>query len=387
MRGSSEKVEIVQALRGVAALLVVFWHASRYFGPYGTGWAAEVFQPGAWLGVDLFFAISGFIMVLTTGRSDGTVQYAANFMVKRITRIWPPYAVATLLFIILIPYHRGVLGDASGWSRLLHSLLFIPRSAAGEVAPVFDYPLLPVGWSLNYEMYFYTAFGFSLLFGRARWVALMGLLGIPLFLLPLGLGSDHALSIDPSTNYGVDGILGLMSNPLILLFAGGCIIGLVYRSSFAVSSSFWLGIVMWLSVTLAIWQHGAWFRVGHGLTRSGLSAIPLLFVFCIASKTMPLKIPRGLIFLGDISFSLYILHPLAQEGFDVVLAAGGIGAPSGWSAFLGTTGLAVAVAAVSHRYLEVRLSAWLRQKLLMSPSFAPYRSSLQRILAWTASSG
>src|SRR4051812_46155076 len=84
--GASGKVGVIQVLRGIAALTVLLWHASRYFSPYGTGWAAQAFQPGGNMGVDLFFLISGFIMVVTTRDCDGTPSYAATFMVKRLAR-------------------------------------------------------------------------------------------------------------------------------------------------------------------------------------------------------------------------------------------------------------------------------------------------------------
>jgi peptidoglycan/LPS O-acetylase OafA/YrhL len=53
---------------------------------------------------------------------------------------------------------------------------------------------------------------------------------------------------------------------------------------------------------------------------------------------------------------LYILHPLAQEGFDTIASQAGYAAPSGFSAFFFTTALAIALAAISHRYIELGLA-------------------------------
>src|SRR5580698_6702501 len=68
---SSAKIDAIQAMRGIAALVVVCWHASRYFAPYGSGWSGGLLSPGGPMGVDLFFLISGFIMVVTTRTSEG----------------------------------------------------------------------------------------------------------------------------------------------------------------------------------------------------------------------------------------------------------------------------------------------------------------------------
>lgn len=80
MRGS---IDSVQAHRGIAALAVVLWHASRYLGPYGSGIGGTLFAPGAAMGVDLFFLISGFIMFHTTRHGDGSWRDVADFAIKR----------------------------------------------------------------------------------------------------------------------------------------------------------------------------------------------------------------------------------------------------------------------------------------------------------------
>jgi len=77
-----ECLGFIQALRGIAALGIVLWHASRYVAPYGTGASLEFFYPASPGGVGLFFIISGFIMGHTTRRCDGSFRYVYNFFVK-----------------------------------------------------------------------------------------------------------------------------------------------------------------------------------------------------------------------------------------------------------------------------------------------------------------
>src|ERR1041385_6447525 len=93
----NKTLDWLQALRGIAALLVVFTHA-RYYLSKTPSWdmAEALFRPGAF-GVDLFFLISGFIMVYTTTDADGSFGYSVRFWIKRISRIWPVYVVLAII--------------------------------------------------------------------------------------------------------------------------------------------------------------------------------------------------------------------------------------------------------------------------------------------------
>lgn len=354
VRESSNKLEVLQAMRGVAALGVVFWHASRYFGPYGTGWAASVFQPGSTMGVDLFFLISGFIMTTITRNSDGSPKYVLRFAVARLARIWPPYLVATFLFVLLLPYRLAETAQPGGLWHLGSSMFFWPRASAGMEPPMFDTPILPVGWTLNYEIYFYLVFSVALLFGRRRWVAYTGLLLVTIVGIPVVLAPHAQLSLDPAHVNGLQGFLGLASNPIALLFAAGCLIRLIYDALPMVENAFVLRLSVFFCSALAFYQYSSWFRISHGLTNAGLSLAPAFLAFCVASRAGALRIPGWLVYLGDISYSLYIFHPLAQEGFDQLASLLGL-PPGGVPAFGMTTALSICLAAISHRYLEFRV--------------------------------
>jgi exopolysaccharide production protein ExoZ len=360
---SQDKIEIIQAMRGVAALLVVMWHASRYFDPYGTGWAGPVFRPGANLGVDLFFLISGFIMVVTTRSCDGSGAYAIRFMIKRFARVWPPYFVATLLFIALIPWRLASHVTPDGLWLLLQGVFFIPVTGIGAPGG-FAFPPLPIGWTLNYEMYFYAFFAVSLAFGRARWVAFTAWILITLIALPHLLAPGGKLSILPSTSYGLHGYVGLITNPIILLFAAGCLIGVVHQSPLKFRNTFFLKLAMLVVASTVVLQYCSDFHTEHGISQWGLTLVPLLLIFSLASKTVTMALPRSVTYLGTISFSLYLFHPLAQEGFDYLVVYGGHGRPSGFLPFFVTTAACAALAALSYRYLELGLAGIVRDILM-----------------------
>ena len=124
----------LQVLRGLAALGVVFYHTDfRLAGDWHTDFS----------GVAIFFAISGFIMCFIT-RQD-----ADHFLTKRFIRIVPMYWLCTLVVLIAVGYKLGLLG-LSTWITTLatdlpRSLIFLPSEKT---------PLLGVGWTLNFEIYF-----------------------------------------------------------------------------------------------------------------------------------------------------------------------------------------------------------------------------------------
>ena len=141
----------IQVLRGVAALMVVLFHLVVQLRPYGFDGSRVSFLQG---GVDIFFVISGFIMVHVArerARSGG------QFMADRIIRIVPLYWLLTLIAYFVGAAATRPFGD------LLRSLAFIPSGAA----PLFN-PLVDGGWTLNLEMYFYAIFAASLAIARAE---------------------------------------------------------------------------------------------------------------------------------------------------------------------------------------------------------------------------
>ena len=80
------------------------------------------------MGVDLFFLISGFIMCYATADNDGSPAEVARFLIKRIARVWPVYAVITLLSVFVL--HSGVAYFHEAVNRLTfwHTLGMLPAN-------------------------------------------------------------------------------------------------------------------------------------------------------------------------------------------------------------------------------------------------------------------
>jgi peptidoglycan/LPS O-acetylase OafA/YrhL len=146
------QLNLVQALRGAAAVGVLKHHIATsidlYFGP---GWT----PPGTglgWVGVDLFFVLSGFIMVWTTRSAGHGLRPAAAFWTRRVLRVYPPYWAATLLAVLLVAAVPAAFDhEPAGWWA---SILLWPAA---------NQPFLQPGWPLIYELWFYLGFGFLML--------------------------------------------------------------------------------------------------------------------------------------------------------------------------------------------------------------------------------
>jgi peptidoglycan/LPS O-acetylase OafA/YrhL len=149
----------IQALRAIAALMVVVYHAFEMWtvrispAASGTAWTN-----GA-AGVDIFFVISGFVMVVSSRRLRSQPGAWIAFMRHRIVRIVPLYWLLTTLKLVLVLLFSGLaLRSNLDLDFVVKSYLFLPVvDSAGHFRP-----LLPVGWTLTYEFLFYVLFALAL---------------------------------------------------------------------------------------------------------------------------------------------------------------------------------------------------------------------------------
>ncbi|HEY1447080.1 MAG TPA: acyltransferase, partial [Caulobacteraceae bacterium] len=155
----------IQYLRAAAALGVVAFHALQ--------WRDGGFNLGR-AGVDLFFVISGVIMWRVTGAREAR---PAQFLWRRLTRVAPLYWLVTLIMAVLAALWPTFLTNVHpGLGHLLLSLAFIPHLDPRGL----PFPLLPLGWTLNYEAVFYLVFAAALFAPRRAqaWIVAAALFGI-----------------------------------------------------------------------------------------------------------------------------------------------------------------------------------------------------------------
>jgi exopolysaccharide production protein ExoZ len=149
----------VQGLRAVAAALVVVHHSISLW----LSWVMRTPDAPHWTnaasGVDIFFVISGFVMAISLPGLVGNPNRAGVFLWRRFTRIVPLYWAALTVQLAQIKLNRAMAAEnlLTPW-RVAASYLFIPaRNGRGQM-----YPLITVGWTLNYEVFFYLLFACAL---------------------------------------------------------------------------------------------------------------------------------------------------------------------------------------------------------------------------------
>ena len=352
----------LQSLRGIAALLIVVCH-SRLFLPdqWQQALSVDFFVPLA-MGVDLFFMLSGFIMVVTTQDFCGGGQYAWRFLIKRFARIWPAYAVVSLLALIIQHHGFRAFTDKLSLVPFIESLFFIPVDPSVKV--YFGMPL-PVAWTLCFEFYFYLVLAVSMLFGAKRWLVVASWFVLTLVVAPLVRGTPFfdVAGQPPIFSWRY---LNLVFNPVIWDFVFGLLIGWVYISSVRIKNTAVLKLALFGTFTLAIWAVAAGITTFHGPAGWGAPVALCMLTLALLSKEQDIRFPIWTIYLGASSYSLYLLHLLV---FGVVERAGNHlkwldPARLHTSYFLLAPAAAIILSIVFFSSVEKPVSRWARDTLL-----------------------
>ena len=279
----------IQYLRGLAAILVLASHALLYpLLEHDLGYGRL-----GWLGVILFFVISGFIMVVVTG--EGRFS-AGDFLRRRFIRIVPMYwgftLVAAALALAAPQLFKTTVYDTG---QLLLSLFFVPfyNPVSGGI-----HPLYKLGWTLNYEVFFYVCFALLAFLGaRARviWLtaafvvlALLGIMFRPQPAIPQFYTSFMPLAFCAGAWLGLatlNGQIGTLSRAGIWAALALALVGLV--EGFAVDRA---GLV----------EDGAAF----------VGLVAFASVLVLLAVRLERSLPRFALLeeVGDASYSIYLVH-------------------------------------------------------------------------------
>lgn len=365
-------IEFIQVLRGLAALAVVILHAGWEHADYGADLRIRHALSSGIAGVDLFFVISGFIMYCTIPVNAEGWQAAWQFAVKRFSRIWPPYAVWTLVLVLmtlLVPEPKLLL-PAWHLRDLAFSLLFLPTSRL-FFAPAYTLPVLDVGWTLYYEAYFYASLAVCLWFGRWKWAVFAGWLTLAIVVIPLLRGAPL---LDPNLfPPGNALLLNTLTSPIMWEFAAGVAIGWIYRQGIRFpSASVGIAATVIASAFLVV-QCVVTKQVLHGLTGAGL---PITLIVLSLALT-----PRGqhgtwkpMLWLGKVSFSLYLAHKPVILALETILSIRRVRLdPFMLATFvLVACMVSIIVAGISYHLLEAGLSNRIRDILLTRDRFGTH---------------
>lgn len=266
----SNTIFSIQYLRGIAALLVVFFHVSGTLNNvYAQANLGSLLFSGGISGIDLFFMISGFIMVYATSKKEE--DGVRRFVIRRFFRIYPTFLVCLLLYNFIVVNSAGVGG-------FVRSLFLLPISFSGP-APYFSYNILYPAWTLLYEVIFYAIFAFSMLvshkYRSVLAASIIVLLCVPVQIYMNGAFSFAGLYQQQETAVPfVTGMLRVVSSSMMLLFVAGMVIGEVFlRLKDVPVSDAGKGILRYLAFCLFsffVVCFFSGFKSGMGLTGYGL---------------------------------------------------------------------------------------------------------------------
>jgi peptidoglycan/LPS O-acetylase OafA/YrhL len=266
-----KRIETIDLLRGLAALAVCWFHLTNANTIAGSGILQASGKYG-WLGVEIFFVISGFIIPYALHRGGYRLNRFPTFLLKRITRLDPPYIVSILLVLLtgylisLAPHYQGEAFHLDIARILLH---------LGYLNVLVGYEWLnPVYWTLAIEFQYYLLIGlaFPLISSRSWSKRLLFFAALSLLAWKVTFG-------------------GFIFHFIFLFFMG---ISLFQRQSGIISRRE-------LLVLLLLFTAGTYLTLGVPEVLAGMGAV--FAISCLTIKN------RVFVFLGSISYSLYLVHP------------------------------------------------------------------------------
>lgn len=334
----------VQALRGLAALAVMLFHFRWNINLSYPNLGDQLFGWGA-IGVDLFFIISGFVITLSAKKLNSGISAVGVFLKHRARRIFPVYFII-LLITFLLSGAMSTFHYPEKVNNLISAITFSPIDANHAPFYVDDSGVYGIRWTLNYEVFFYLVMAVCLI-SKYRWLLLLTFFSLSLVVFPMLAG--HSPTLDVSGYQFNSAYLNLMTNPIIWLFLVGVVFGLVYPYTKNINSQFRF-VILLLSIIVTgycIVFTQSW---GHGIKISGWY-LSILFIAVILNDAFITRyIPRFFITLGDISFSLYLIHTLMNGGIGKRFED--IGIADGLPRFALSCFLSIGLAYLSYRFIE-----------------------------------
>jgi peptidoglycan/LPS O-acetylase OafA/YrhL len=294
-----KRIDNIQALRGISILFIVLVHLIAMDIKFGRG--DRIFPDFLFIGtfgVDLFFVISGFVLVAARREGFQRPFSVLHFFYNRLSRIYPLYwfycAMILAVFLVLPEWIPALRENRTS---IVASLLLLPQNV---------FPFLPVAWALVHVIYFYCVFTIFMLTSEKQ---MTNLLILWAFLVMIGnLSYKYGLFSQPTP------IMKLITSPLTMEFIAGCVIAKLIKGGM---KSFG-GTVMIVGAALLITGNGLYYAADPGKSprdwlRVAILGIPsILMVYGAVTMELSSKrlFPRWIRFIGDASYSIFLSHTI-----------------------------------------------------------------------------
>jgi peptidoglycan/LPS O-acetylase OafA/YrhL len=336
VRPGAERIAGLDVLRGFAAAAVMLHHHGQYY---------DVLYPGriplsvdlgpGHFGVELFFIISGFVILMTIEHKKSVREFA----VSRAARLTPAFLAALVMATVIRTLSPAPLLDTPTVPLFLANLTMAP-SLFGQTGMDMPY------WTLTYELVFYLAMGLILALGMLRWSEWFGLLAVAascLFIATLDVRLHHRSSILLLVYYSNFFLIGI------------CLYRIHARMARRIT---WLALVVAIAVTVLGGGERSFDTPGRIYLPLTLAFTALVW-FAISRHGKWLAW-RPLIFLGQISYPLYLVHVVL--GFAVIRW----GMARGWATIEGVVAagvVSVVTATLLHYLVERPGGRWVQAVL------------------------
>jgi peptidoglycan/LPS O-acetylase OafA/YrhL len=347
------------SLRFAAAALIVVGHADGTFGSLGVAEAIPLDQ-----GVSFFFVLSGFILYYNYPEFR-SVNDVARFLVARVARIWPGHVFCLLLFLACLPRELWYVPYPypTFWTLFVLDLFLIQ-----SFIPIknFFLSLNGVSWSISVEMFFYFMFPVLVLY-KQYWKRHFCIL-FAIFIFMIYVIVANHLPVD-SASEGLSSLGLIYTNPLVRLieFLGGIVAARIFMASRGVRLGSFATAVEVLVVAAAVaalcfvptlvslpWARSPWRSVvAYWLQNEG--AFPFFAALVVIAGRGEGLVTRllsagWLVFLGEASFSVYLLHTTLLRAWPVRLHP--LTALPTWSQYGIFWAILIALAASVHLFIE-----------------------------------
>ncbi len=355
---------VLHGLRGLAALGVLVFHFDVFFPQlastlkfnlWGSTWDFSVWLGFGWLGVYLFFVLSGYLLASQMRTRTLEWPYLRQFWLRRVIRIYPAYWLQLFILLAVANLLLGLPERVGGWEVVRHVLLWI------NLPPWMTKPINGVWWTLPIELSFYLVLPLLVFMARRigwarmflcclaitlcwRWGAMMALAGSNY--------SDHLVVLDA------------LPGTLTVFAAGVAVAHLPFlltrqqRLATVLSCAAMVYLmIQWLLVNLDSYWTGHWMLMVWP-TLMAIIIAGLLFSLLDRPSGFAFMASRPMVWLGEVSFGIYLWH------FPVLLVE-----KAYWPAHLNTLsgsviailaciGLTLGLAAISYYALERPAMRW-----------------------------
>ena len=332
------RFDSIQALRGLSTLFIILEHV-------------RFLNCGAF-GVDIFFCISGFMIMFSTHKSS------ACFLRKRLIRILPLYYLMTFgTYFLLLLFPSMFAQSTAKPEFLIKSLLFIPFDIGNGILQ----PIMRIGWTVNCEIFFYLIFFIALHISH-RYRGLISSLMLGGIVLVTALLPASVTESCPFLRFYGDSVMLEFVLGILCYYAARGIYALFQANRIPrMVSILSLCIAACIFVLLVATKPGINIL---GYRRFVFWGIPaMLMVLLVFTAGLWLKMPRLFVRLGDMSFSIYLMHYYPVMFLDRKIFDFSTGTPYAVLGVLISVAISILLAYVSWIVVEKKVTKWLLGKI------------------------